>query len=416
MRTPCGAGTIDRVSTDVESAPKLGDRSLFSTLTARAYLNHSGISAPADPVRAAIHAAADDLAARGAQAFMDWEQRREKLREQLACLVGGDAADIGFVPNTSTGLNHVAWSIPWQTGDRVVVVRDEYPSNVTPWQRVSERFGLQLEFIDVAPFAQPGGVDTTQLDAALARGPRLVAFSAVQFQTGLRMPLEAIGRRCRERGVLTCVDAVQACGAVDLVGAAQHVDFLVSGAHKWLMAVDGAGFMHARPEAMRALHPAYTGAMSYVGATDMLFEGPGHLRYDRSLREGPAVFETGMVGIVAFAALGASVDLLLRLGIDAIFEHIQGYHDALEQPLMDRGFRSLRATDRARRSGILSFDPPTGMSAHELAPALCERGIVCSGPDGKLRLAPHWPNALTEVPVILDALDAELPGAGPSRG
>jgi len=397
------------VSTEPQSAPKLGDRSLFSSLSAVAYLNHAAIAAPADPVRAAARAAVDDLSSRGTGAFEDWETQRELLRARLAELVGGQASDIGFVPNTSVGLNHVAWSVPWRRGDRIVVVRGEYPSNVVPWQRVAERFELQLEFLDVAPFAAAQGPDYAPLEAALSRGPRLLAVSAVQFQSGLRMPIEAIGRRCRALGVLSCVDAVQACGAVPLEAAARHVDFIVSGSHKWLMGIDGAGFLYAGPEAMAALRPAYVGSMSYAGATDMLFEGPGHLRYDRALVAEPAVFETGMVGMAAFAALGASVELLLELGIEPIFDHIQRYHDALEPPLIERGFRSLRAPDPPRRSGILSLEPPAAIHAHELAPALCDLGVLCSSPDGKLRFAPHWPNALSEVPQILDALDAALP-------
>jgi selenocysteine lyase/cysteine desulfurase len=73
-----------------------------------------------------------------------------------------------------------------------------------------------------------------------------------------------------------------------------------------------------------------------------------------------------------------------------------------------RGFRSRRATETERRSGILSFQPPQGVSAADLVGELRSRGVLASMPDGLLRFAPHFPNAVSEIETVLDALDAAL--------
>ena len=163
---------------------RLGDRTLFAGLQARAYLSHAGISPLSDPVVAAAGGVMADMAARGALAFGTWGEQRDALRGRLAELVGGSAADFALMPNTMHGLATVALSFPWRAGDRVVVFEGEYPTNVSVWQRAAERFDLTSEFVPVSDMARPSGPDFSRLQDALSRGPRLCAVSAVQFQSG----------------------------------------------------------------------------------------------------------------------------------------------------------------------------------------------------------------------------------------
>lgn len=385
---------------------RLGDRSLFSLLTVEIYANHAGISPPSDPVREAAAAVLNELAGSGSLAFGAFVEQRERLRGKLATLLGAQAGEIALVPNTMYGLSTVALSIPWTRGDRIIAFCGEYPTNVTPFQRAAELFGLQLTLLPVSDFAASGGPDYSRLSAELARGGvRLCAVSAVQFQTGLRMPLREIAELCHGYGAELVVDAIQAAGAVPLDVRALELDYLVAGAHKWLMGTDGAGVLYARQECLAKLRPAITGNMSYVDGLDMLLAGPGHLRYDRALRSDAKVFEGGMLSSANCAALEASVDLLLGLGVAEIYEHVNAYHDLLEPQLTRRGFVSLRASDAARRSCTLSLQPPAAWPAPRLASVLGKRGIVCSCPDGLLRFSPHWPNAHAEVARIVSVVD-----------
>jgi selenocysteine lyase/cysteine desulfurase len=90
---------------------------------------------------------------------------------------------------------------------------------------------------------------------------------------------------------------------------------------------------------------------------------------------------------------------------------VEGYLDALEPGLVARGFRSLRAPQPARRSGILAVEPPPGTSTARISAGLAERGVACATPDGALRFSPHWPNAVEEVPEVLEAVDGALRAA-----
>ena len=386
----------------------LGDRSLFPDLQARAYLNHCAISPPSLPVRDAVRVLLDDYATRGAFAFTRWRDGREELRARLARLVGAAPEDVAFIPNTTRGVVDIALCFPWEPGDRVLVLEGEFPTNVTPWQRAAELFGLELRSIPVGAFASRDGSGLSRLADELKRGLRLIAVSAVQFQTGLRMPLDAMARLCHDHGAEVFVDAIQAVGCLPVdVGRGEPwgVDYLCAGSHKWLMGTEGAGFLYIAPDRVGALRPNVAGWLSHEEPFGFLFEGAGHLRYDRPIRKRADLVESGAPNSAGLAALGASVTLIEALGPAAIFAHVSRYLDALEQGLLARGFTSLRDPDPALRSGILGVLPADGATVAALWKALAARGIACSMPDGILRFGPHWPNALAEVPLVLGALD-----------
>jgi cysteine desulfurase / selenocysteine lyase len=382
----------------------VGSRSLFPDLQAIAYLNHAAISPPNTLLVAKVVKTLSDYAAHGVQAFMRWEKERSELRNDLASLIGASSREIAFVANTSRGISEVALSFPWRRGDRVVLFKGEFPANVTPWQRAAELFELDVTFIDADSFYSDKGLEL--LERELQRGVRLVAASAVQFQTGLRMPIRQIGTLCHQHGAQLCVDAIQACGCVPLDVASDHIDYLACGGHKWLLGVEGAGFLYVNQQHQSELRPYTAGWLSHENAPDFLFKGPGHLRVDRPLKTADAnVFEGGTQNLLGLAALGASVPLLLALGVDHIFEHVCAYLERLEAGLVERGFVSLRAPQHNRQSGLLCVRAPSGYDELSLASALREQGVHVGTPDGNLRFSPHFSNDLSEVPVVLAALD-----------
>ena len=393
------------------TAPRLGDRTLFPLLEARAYLNHAGVSPPSDPVRRAVAGAIDDVARLGGAAVGVALERRAVLRALVAALIGGAAADVALTASTTAGIQAVALDFPWRGGDRVLLLEGEFPANVTPWQQAAAAFGLEVVFVPVAAFLRSEEEGLAALDAELRRGVRLVAVSAVQVRSGLAMPLGAMAARCAAAGAEIFVDAVQAAGAVPL--DVRGIDYLAAGGHKWLMGPSGTGFLWVRPERARALVPRTAGWLSHEDPVRFLVDGPGLLRHDRPIQRGAGMVEGGGLPDALLAGLSASLEAILSLGVPAIAAHVGGYLDRLEPELEERGFRSLRVRHAAGRSGILSVEPPPGRSAAALARGLRGRGVSCATPDGALRFAPHWPNNPGEIPEVLRAVDGALAAPGP---
>lgn len=381
--------------------PTLGDRSLFPDLEARVYLSHAAVSPPSSPVAAACQQVLADYAREGMGAWQKYRDQRDELRADLAALIGAAPEDVALVPSTTQGVVDVALCLPWRAGDRVVLFEGEFPTNVTPWQQAAAHHDLEVAYGSVADFAVSDDQGLTRLEETLRGGARLVAVSAVQFQSGLAMPLAAMTELCHRHGAEIFVDAMQAVGGMPLDVGELELDYLACGSHKWLMGLEGAGFVYVNPRCIDALRPVVAGWMSHEDSSAFLFDGAGHLKYDRPIRRRADFLEIGAMPTIGFAALGASVALLRQLGVAEIWAHNNAILDGLEAGLTDLGFVSLRSGSPARRSSILGLHAPAGRSVHEIREGLADRGIACTMPDGVLRLAPHWPNDLGQVDAVL---------------
>ena len=386
-------------------SPALGDRSLFPALVPRFYLNHGGISPPSAPVSEAARAVVNDFAAHGAHAFARCLAQAKRVRALAARLIGATAEHVALAPNTTRSVSDVALCFRWRSGDRVLLFQGEFPANVIPWQQAAQLHGLRTTLLPIAPFHRSHDEGLAALEAELKAGARMVAVSAVQFQTGLRMPLAAMAERCHRHGARLFVDAVQAVGAVPLDVATSQIDYLAAGSHKWMMGLNGAGILHATPDAAADLAPWAAGWLSTTEPTRFLFEGEGHLRYDRPVVPGIRFLEGGNWNTTGVAALEASLRLIEALGVEAIYRHVDAYLDRLEEGLLALGFSSERDPRAEARSCILSVRPPGDQPLSAWAAALADRGVACATPDGRLRFTPHWPNALDEVPQVLAALE-----------
>ncbi len=387
--------------------PKLGDRSLFPDLDGTAYLAHAAISPLSAPVCARIAEVSGDYARGGMTGFVRWAPRLKHVREILASVISADPGEIAFVANTTQGVIDIAFGLPWRTGDRVVLFDGEFPANVTPWQQAAEEFRLEPIWLSLEPFHRTVEEGLAELERALQRGVRLVAVSAVQYKTGLRMPLAEMAALCHKYDAELFVDAIQALGATP-IDVSWGIDYLSSGSHKHLMGPEGAGFLYVAERCAAALRPRLAGWLGHKNPVGFLTGDEPQLRYDNPLQLGARALETGTTNVIGLAALGASVELIQELGVPSIHSHVDAYLDELESGLVERGFVSRRASKPALRSTLLGVEVPRDVRLSKLAGALRNRGVVCNTPDGLMRFAPHWPNPHSEVPLVLDAIDEAL--------
>jgi len=386
---------------------KLGDRSLFPSLEGAAYLAHAAISPLSEPVCARIADVTRDYSRGGMAGFLRWAPRLREVRRDLASLISAEPDEIAFVANTTQGVIDVAFGVPWREGDRVVLFEGEFPANVTPWQRAAEEFRLDLIWLPLSPFHRSAGEGLAELERALERGVRVVAVSAVQYKTGLRMPLAEMAALCHEYDAEIFVDAIQALGATP-VDVSWGIDYLSSGSHKHLMGAEGAGFLYVADRCAASLRPRLAGWLGHEDPVAFLTGDEPQLRYDNPLKLGAQALEIGTSNVMGLAGLGVSLELLSRLGVPAIHSHVQVYLDRLEIGLAERGFESRRSNDPSLRSTLLAVAVPSDVRLSKLAAALRDRGVICNTPDGLMRFAPHWPNSHDEVPVVLDAVDEAL--------
>jgi len=225
---------------------------------------------------------------------------------------------------------------------------------------------------------------------------RLLALSSVEFGSGARNDLGTLGRLCRERGVLFCVDAIQSLGCLPLDPVAWGIDFLAADGHKWLLSVEGCGLFYCARRMLDRLRPRIVGWRSVADNRD--FD-----RYQTDLQPGAGRFEEGTPNTPGIFALGAAIDLLLELGIEPIAARVLALTDRLVEGLRARGARVLSPRGPGETSGIVSFTLADEAPARTVA-RLRERRIFTIVRRGGVRASPHFYNDEGEIDALLEAL------------
>ncbi len=340
------------------------------------YLNHAAV-APW-PVRAskAVADFAMENSARGAADYPQWLTVENRLRTNLAAITGADEDEIALVKNTSEALSFVAYGIDWQAGDRVLISDEEFPSNRIVWESLQDQ-GVIVEEVSLA-----GANPDAALIAAIHRGARLVSISAIQYASGTRMDLNAIGEACKATGTLFCVDAIQAFGVVPFDVRACQCDFAMADGHKWLLGAEGLGLFYIRRELIDTLK------LNEYGWH--MVEKMG----DYSTKEWqPATsarrFECGSPNLLAAYALEASTSLLLELGMEHVESAVAANIHFLDSGLRALGAEILTPAHSLGRSGIITFRIP-GKDSNELYQQLMKAGVICASRGGGVRFSPHF--------------------------
>jgi selenocysteine lyase/cysteine desulfurase len=366
-------------------------RAEFPSAARLVHMNHAGISPLPRRVAAAIRTFADEATLLDGAVYKAWERRAQSVRAAAARLVGATADEIAFVRNTSEGLSLVASGLPWQAGDNVVAVADEFPSNVYPW------FGLRRLGVETRLLARPHlRFSAGDVAAVIDARTRVVAVSAVDWQSGFRADLAALGELCHACGVVFVVDGIQAVGALQTDVAACGIDVLAAGGHKWLLAPEGCGLLFVSERVVERIHPVLLGWNSVTNAGS-------YLPYHFELRRDAARLEPGSAPHLGILALGAALDLLLEVGRAAIEARVLEITDQLAEGLRRIGATILSPRSGPERSAILTF--ALGDAA-DLCRALLDAGIIVRQRLGGIRLAPHFYNDADDVARVLDAVAA----------
>lgn len=321
-----------------------------------------------------------------------------ELRTLLANFLCASSPDrIAFVTNTSEAINIIARGLPWQEGDRVLVSAGEFPANVVPFYHLRHA-GVE---VDLLP-AHNGAVTAEAIEAALTPQTQLVAVSAVQFLSGFRADIAAIGEVCARRDVWFLVDGIQAAGVVPFDVQKMKIDALACGGQKWLMAPQGTGFLYLSEELQNTLTPPFVGWLSVAN--------PWHFfEYEQPLAKTARRFEVGTLNYLGLYGLKTAVESLFEVGAEAILERILFLTRILMEELSSiPALRILSPRNDNERAGIVTVEAQNGVSLQPLMQQLSEKKIVVSLRDEKLRFSPHFYNTESEIATICSLVKQSL--------
>jgi len=368
-------------------------RRLFPVTKRLIYFNHAAVSPLSTRAARAMRRQAEEQMHYGVEREDLWENRAERARRLAAKLLHARASEIAFVKNTTEGLNLFARGLDWRKGDNVVLPRVEFPANVYPWLSLESK-GVGLKFVA----EKKGRILVEDIEKAIDKRTRVVAVSFVEFSSGYRNNLEAIGSLCKRRGAHLVVDGIQGVGALRLDVRKCNISAMSAAGHKWLLSPQGTGVFYCSKDTMMELDHPMPGWMSVVGWTDYY-----EFKYD--LFEDSRRYESAQRNLLGLCGLMEALKLVDELGIASIERRILETTDYLCELLAESGFEVFSPRGPGEKSGIVSFFLKGG-NPDRVREMLGRKGIIISAREGRLRASPHFYNSFEEVERFVRALPA----------
>jgi selenocysteine lyase/cysteine desulfurase len=373
---------------DPDARPDLlAYRSEFPVTGNLIYLNHAAVAPLSKPAAEAMTRLADEVLGFGSFHSSRWEGVYNGLRGAAARLIHAEPGEIALLKNTSEGIATVALGLDWRAGDRIVAFEEEFPANQYPWRR------LEAKGVDIEWLRADDPLD--RIDQA-ARGAKLLALSFVQYLTGFRSDLSAIGEICRRRGAIFLVDAIQGLGAFPLDVRAAKIDALAADGHKWLLGPEGCAILYISRELQERVEPMEFGWTNVAGYED-------YGSRDMSLRPDAGRYECGTLNTIGCYGLRAAIEFILQIGIDGIGPAVQALGNRIADGVRARGYELLGRRTPENGAGIVSFRKP-GVDSAALVARLREQRIVTAARAGWVRASPHFYIARDEIDAMLDCL------------
>ena len=319
-------------------------------------------------------------------------ERAERIRQRMAELLNANADEVTFVKNTTEGLSFVANGLNWNNGDNIVTTNAEFPANIYPWQGLQNR-GVKVRMV----LEEDGRIPLDKLMQAIDNRTRLVTISSVQYASGFRTNLAALGEFCQSKGVFFCVDAIQSLGAFPIDVKAMNIDFLSADGHKWLCGPEGCGVFFVRKEIQGHLRPTCIG---WASMKNMWQFHPYQFEFHDSARR----YDSGSFNLAGIYGLGAVIDWVLDVGAETISRRILHLTDRLIAGLRDKGYRIVSPREPGEASGIVAFI--STVHDHEAIQQHLqnEHRIVIAHRRKRLRASPHVYNTEREIDQLIDAL------------
>ena len=325
----------------------------------------------------------------------DFFEDAENSRALFARLVGGEPDGVALVPSVSYGIAVAAANVPLREGERVLILEDQFPSNVYSWREVAKRTGARLVTVP-----RPDDHDWTSVVLDLLdEDAAIVAVPNCHWTDGSLLDLGRLGEGTRRVGAALVVDGIQSLGAHPFDVGEVRPDFLVASAYKWLLGPYGIGFLYAG-ERWREGTPIEHNWINRRGSEDF----SRLVGYQDSFQPGARRYDVGERSNFALLPMAnEALRQILDWGVDNVSETIGELTDLIERKAKDRGIEAIPAERRARHIVGLKL---SSAAPGDLAARLAGENVFVSVRGESVRVSPHLYNTERDVERLFAALAA----------
>ena len=366
-------------------------RKLFPHLkTGKIYFNHASTGPMSERVKDKLIHLIRDRSGEKIDDYKEFMQTYEEAKYILAELINSTPARIAFVDNTSNGINIIAQGLKLKKGDRILLNDIEFPANVYPFLNLKKN-GIEIDFAK----SQNGIVSAEDIINSVKENTKLISVSFVQFLSGYKVDLEKLGKYCNENGIILSVDAIQGLGALQLDVKRCNIDFISCGTQKWLLGLQGLGFVYVSENLQGKLDPKYVGWLSVKNAWSLL-------NYDLSLRNSAERFQNGTINTFGIYALNASLKLFKEFGIENVERRVIENSTYFINELKNIGYNPiLKNQSEESLSGIVSIRNEKNKEIYE---ELEKKNVNAAFREGIIRFSPHFYNTNEEIDIVISKL------------
>ncbi|HEX7297039.1 MAG TPA: aminotransferase class V-fold PLP-dependent enzyme [Pyrinomonadaceae bacterium] len=368
-------------------------RALFPITERLVYLNHAAVSPLPIPTIQATEAQLRDVFDNGSLHFRRWLSVKEEARRLLASLLGARPEQVAFMRNTSDSLSTVANGLQWNAGDNIVTFRYEFPSNIYPWLRLRDTYGVEVRMCA----ERDGRVDQEEMCGLIDDRTRLVAISQVQFASGFRADIARLAEAARRHDALLVVDVIQGLGVIPTNVEREGIDVAAGAGHKWLLTPEGVGYLYLSDRARERIEPTLVGWVSVPSPEE-------YDNFDQPWSSGALAWETGTGPNALVHGLRASLELLTSNGTERIRNYLEELTDYLCEGLGGLDYEIVSSRAAGEKSQIVCIKHRRGVSSMELYKRLAEQNIITAPRGDRLRVAPHFYNNREDIDHLLAVL------------
>ncbi len=318
-------------------------------------------------------------------------------RRLFAALVEASPEDVAIIPSVSYGIALAARNLPVEAGQTIVVLQDQFPSNIYSWHRLARDCGA-----DIVRVPRPAdGNWTSAVLTAITPRTAVAALPHCHWTDGTLIDLVAVGRHCRACQSALVVDGTQSLGAMPFSVSQIQPDFLVTTAHKWLLGPYSYGFCYIAPRWQDG-HPLEENWLNRAGAEDFA----RLVDYREAYQDGAKRFDAGEASNFNLAPIaGEALRQILSWGVVAIAETLRARTDAIAERAAGLGLEVAPAAYRAPH--LIGLRHPRGFPS-DLPARLAEANVFASARGDSIRIAPHLYNTDADVERLFQVLRAQL--------
>ena len=295
------------------------------------------------------------------------------LSKLLNCLPD----ELALIHNTAEGMNFISHGLKLSAEDEVILLENEYPSNIYPWRHL-EKKGVKLV---TAPMETSPETFLKALKRSITAKTRVISLSAVHWCTGMPLPLKQVGKLCKENSINFVVDGAQGVGIQSLDIRTANIDYMAFSAWKWLLGPLGLGVLFISKEKLNDLDPVFIGTASVTNDKE-------YLPYKSELKPTADRFTISTANFNDWVYFEAALEFLKAIGFSAVRERIFELSAQLSKGLIKIGFNVFSDQFPDYPTGIVVCEKP-GVGSDVIMTHLKKNNIVAAERLRRVRFSPH---------------------------